>query len=122
MQGSEADSVMMNKAWRTSWSGMEGIVAAPTRELAKYFTLSSGREADWDGSYIEIRAVRAQRWDEWAKGVGTGSHGGFRERGVYREDILEGRELAETEECSCDGLRPQPCGLPLSVYRLKGET
>lgn len=57
----------MNRAFRTTWSGIESIVAAEDVSHAKLRTMCTARDAGYPAKWIEIRVRRAPEYDDWAK-------------------------------------------------------
>ena len=58
-----------NKAWRVIWSRMpdvQSIVAAPDRTRAKQILYSSLADAGYNWEWLDLKAVRAPKYDIWA--------------------------------------------------------
>ncbi len=57
---------MKKKAYRVSWKGSEGIVAATSAGQARARMMGSGRDAGYKPRFIDIKATRAKQYDGWA--------------------------------------------------------
>lgn len=59
----------MKRAFRTSWGGVESIVAAETRGQAAAKTMAAAKEAGYrvGNSWKGLRVVRAPEHDAWAE-------------------------------------------------------
>lgn len=58
---------MTRRAWRTSWNGIDCIVAADSRAKAVASTWRSAFDAHYEVEWKDIRARRAPEYDQWAE-------------------------------------------------------